>query len=264
MKQLACIVLVGALVGISMSLDAQQASPDMILTNGKIITVDDRFSVAQAVAIRGGRIVAVGTNQDISRLAGPNTQRVDLRGKAMVPGFIDNHAHFQEEGAYWTLELRLDGVDSRKQALEMLRSKAKERGPGQWVYNLGGWSPDQFTDNKKPFTREELDQYAPANPVYMVFSRSEVYLNSKAIETVGLDKMNQPWIKRDAGGRPTGIVDIAGANAVRNAATFHDAPNGGRANLPIDVIVASLMAMLHELDKAVLTAAGCDYSAADQ
>jgi len=252
------MVLVGALVGISMSLDAQQASPDMILTNGKIITVDDRFSVAQAVAIRGDRIVAVGTNQDISRLAGPNTQRVDLRGKAMVPGLIDNHAHFQEEGAYWTLELRLDGVDSRKQALEMLRSKAKERGPGQWVYNLGGWSPDQFTDNKKPFTREELDQYAPANPVYMVFSRSEVYLNSKAIETVGLDKMNQPWIKRDAGGRPTGIVDIAGANAVRNAAKFLDAPNGGRANLPMDVIVASQMAMLHDLNKAGLTASGGD------
>jgi hypothetical protein len=258
MRPIAWIVLMGALVGISMSLHAQQASPDIILTNGKIITVDDRFSIAQAAAIRGDRIVAVGTNQEVSRLAGPNTQRVDLRGKAVVPGLIDNHAHFQEEGAYWTLELRLDGVDSRKQVLEMLRAKAKERGPGQWVFNLGGWSPDQFTDNKKPFTREELDQYAPDNPVYMVFSRSEVYLNSKAIEAVGLEKMNQPWIKRDAGGRPTGIVDIAGANAVRNAAKFLDAPNGGRANLPMDVIVASQMKMLHDLNKAGLTASAGD------
>ena len=258
MRQLAWMLLVGALVGISMSLDAQQASPDMILTNGKIITVDDHFSIAQAVAIRGDRIVAVGTNQDVSRLAGANTQRVDLRGKALVPGFIDNHAHFQEEGAYWTIELRLDGVDSRKRVLEMIRAKTKERGPGQWVYNLGGWSPDQFTDNNKPFTREELDQYAPDNPVYMVFSRSEVYLNSKAIEAVGLDKMNQPWIKRDASGRPTGIVDIAGANTVRNAAKFLDAPNGGRANLPMDVIVASQMAMLHDLNKAGLTGSGGD------
>src|SRR3989442_10509317 len=92
----------------------------------------------------------------------------------------------------------------------------------------------------------------------MVFSRSEVYLNSKAIEHVGLDKTNQPWLKRDAGGRPTGIVDIAGANAVRNAAKFLDAPNGGRANLPMDVIVASQMAMLHDLNKSGLTASGGD------
>ena len=93
--------------------------------NGKIITVDDQFSIAQAVAVRGDRIVAVGTNQNITRLAGPNTQRIDLRGRSVVPGLIDNHAHFQEEGAYWTLELRFDGVDSRKQALEMIRAKAK-------------------------------------------------------------------------------------------------------------------------------------------
>src|SRR3989449_4407997 len=208
-KQSLMLLVVVAVAGITTSMDAQQPSPDMILTNGKIITVDDRFSIAQAVAIRGDRVVAVGSNQEVSRLAGPNTQRIDLRGKAMVPGLIDNHAHFQEEGAYWTLEFRLDGVDSRKRALEMLRAKAKERGQGQWVYNLGGWSPDQFTDNKKPFTRDELDQYAPDNPVYMVFSRSEVYLNSKAIEAVGLDKMNQPLIKRDAVRRPAALRDLA-------------------------------------------------------
>ena len=73
MRRLARMLLVGGLVGMSMSLDAQQASPDLILSNGKIITVDDRFSIAQAVAVRGDRIVAVGTNQEITRLAGPNT-----------------------------------------------------------------------------------------------------------------------------------------------------------------------------------------------
>jgi hypothetical protein len=119
----------------------------------------------------------------------------------------------------------------------------------------------QFVENKKPFTREELDQVSPNNPVYLVFSRSEVYLNSKAIEAVGLEKMNQPWIKRDAAGRPTGVLDIAGANAIRNAAKFLDAPNGSRANLPKDVVVASQMAMLHDLNKAGLTGSGgaCTY-----
>ncbi len=88
---------------------------------------------------------------------------------------IDNHAHFQEEGAYWTLELRFDGVDSRKQALEMIRAKAKATAPGKWVFNLGGWSPDQFTDDKKPFTREELDKVSPDNPVFLQFTRSAQY-----------------------------------------------------------------------------------------
>jgi predicted amidohydrolase YtcJ len=240
-------------------LHAQQPGVDTILTNGKIITVDGRFSIAQAVAVRGDRIVAVGTNQDVTRLAGPNTRRIDLRGKSVVPGFIDNHAHFQEEGAYWTQELRFDGVDSRKQALEMIRAKAKATGSGKWVYNLGGWSPDQFTDNKKPFTREELDLYSPDNPTYVRFSRGEFYANSKAIELAGIDKMDAPWIKRDAGGRPTGIFDIAGVNAFESAAVkvgFLDAPNGQQAKLPKDVIVASQVAMLHDLNKAGLTASG--------
>ena len=259
MKQLPWILLLCAAIGVSISLNAQQApAPDIVLTNGKIITVDAQFSIAQAVAVRGDRIVAVGSNQDITRLAGPNTRRIDLRGRSVVPGMIDNHAHFQEEGAYWVLELRLDGVDSRKQALEMIRAKAQAVGPNNWVYNLGGWSPDQFADNKAPFTREELDKYAPNNPVFLQFSRAETFLNSKAIEAVGLEKMNQPWIKRDANGRATGVVEVAGNGTVRNIAKFIDAPNGQRANLPRDVVVSSSLAMLRDLNRAGLTASGGD------
>src|SRR3954469_19200331 len=134
-----------------------QTPADTILTNGKIITVDDRFSIQQAIAVRGDRIVAVGTTAEINRLAGPNTRRVDLAGKAVVPGMIDNHAHIMEEGKIWLQELRLDGVTTRKEALEMIRAKAAALKPGEWVYTLGGFSPDQFTDNKKDFTRAELD-----------------------------------------------------------------------------------------------------------
>ena len=237
-----------------LSLDAQQAAPDIVLTNGKIITVDDQFSIAQAVAARGDRIVAVGTNQNITKLGGPNTKRIDLRGRSVVPGLIDNHAHFQEEGAYWTLELRFDGVDTRKQALEMIRAKAKASGPGKWVFNLGGWSPDQFMDNKKPFTREELDTVSPDNPVFLQFTRSEQYLNSKAIEVLKLDQRKEPWIMRDASGRPTGITGVAGRNTLFDAAGFLDAPNGGKANLPMDVIIASQKVMLRDLAQAGLTA----------
>ena len=100
---LVATVIVGAAM-IAPVVLAQQPSADLILTNGKIITVDDRFSIAQAIAVRGDRIIAVGTTADITKLAGPQTRRVDLRGKSVVPGFIDNHAHFQEEGAYWSLD----------------------------------------------------------------------------------------------------------------------------------------------------------------
>jgi predicted amidohydrolase YtcJ len=250
-----------AAAGISLSIGAvmlvaqQAAPPDVILSNGKIITVDDRFSIAQAIAVRGDRFVAVGTNQEITKLAGPNTRRIDLRGRAVVPGLIDNHAHFMEEGAYWQVELRLDGVESRKQALEMIRARAQSRKPGEWVYTLGGWSPDQFADDSRPFTREELDKYAPANPVFLQFTRERTYLNSRAVDAVGLDKITEPWVLRDAGGRPTGVIDGDGGTAqVRNAAGF-------LRNLPKDIFESSSMAMLRDLNAAGLTASGggCQY-----
>ena len=265
MKSLKCALLLAGVVGISFVVQVQQpasaqgagaaAPADTILTNGKIITVDETFSIAQAVAMRGSRIVAVGTNQEITRLAGPNTRRIDLRGRSVVPGMIDNHAHFQEEGEYWTLEQRLDGVDTRKQALALLVAKAKEKGPGQWVFTLGGWSPDQFRDDKKPFTRDELDKYLPNNPVLLQFTRAETYLNSKAIEMIGLEKRTEPWIYRDASGRATGIVENAGAAAVRNAAGFL------KVEVPKDQFEASQMQMLRDLAAAGLTASGgsCDF-----
>src|SRR5713226_2851201 len=203
-----------AVAGAISILHAQQSAPDLILSNGKIITVDDRFTIAQAVAIRGDRVIAVGTNQDIARLAGPNTRRIDLGGKSVVPGMIDNHAHIMEEGRIWLEELRLDGITTRKEALEMIRAKAASLKPGQWVYTLGGFSPDQFTDNKKDFTREELDVVAPNNPVQLQFTRCCTYVNSKTVEIMDLDKKTDPWIRRDAGGKPTGIISVEGAGAI--------------------------------------------------
>ena len=186
-------VLAGAIASV---LSAQQPAfaqgsgaagpaPDTVLFNGKIITVDDRFSITQAVAIRAERVSAVGTSEEITKLAGPNTRRIDLRGRTVTPGFIDNHAHYMEEGVLWSVELRLDGIETRKQAIEMIRAKATSLAPGEWVYTLGGWSPDQFTDDKRPFTRAELDAIVSDRPVLLQFTRSETYLNSRAVEAIG-------------------------------------------------------------------------------
>ena len=243
--------LLAALAGASMLVSAQQPAVDLILSNGKIITVDDRFSIAQAVAVRGDRIVAVGTNQEITQLAGPSTRRIDLQGRAVVPGLIDNHAHFQGEGAYWQLELRLDGVESRTDALEMIRARAIADGPGEWVLTLGGWSPDQFAGDPRGFTRDELDQAAPDNPVLLQFTRCCSYVNSRAIEALGLDDMTESWIARDASGRPTGVLNRIQPNVWNHL-----------AEAPEEIFEASSMAMLSDLSRAGLTASGggCQYA----
>ena len=123
--RLAVVGLLVAGAGALATVRAQQGAPDLVLSNGKIITVDERFSIAQAVAIAGDRIVAVGTNQDIGRMAGPNTRRIDLRGRAVTPGLIDNHMHLLRAGTTWQWEVRLDGVGTRKQALDLLRARRR-------------------------------------------------------------------------------------------------------------------------------------------
>ncbi len=167
----------------SATASAQQPAPDLILSNGKIITVDEHFTIAQAVAIKGDRILAVGTNQEMARLARPNTRKIDLMGKAVIPGLIDNHMHLLRAATTWTRELRFDGVESRKRAIELLRARVQAVGPGEWVYNIGGWTHQQFADDPKSFTREELDEIAPNNPVALQESYYQVFLNSRALQT---------------------------------------------------------------------------------
>ena len=244
-----CVVAIGTWLRAPALAQAPQQAADMILTNGKIITVDNRFTIAQAVAVKDERIVAVGTNQDITRLAGPATRRIDLRGRAVAPGLIDNHAHYMEEGVLWTVELRLDNVDTRKQALEMIRAKAASLKPGEWVYTLGGWSPDQFTDDKRPLTKAELDKVAPSNPVLLQFTRAETYLNSRAVETLGLAKRKDPWIKRDASGEPTGVLDAGGAYFGPATGISEAIPRPTLAQ-----VEANSMAMIRELNASGLTA----------
>jgi predicted amidohydrolase YtcJ len=231
-----------------------QTSADLIFTNGKIITVDEKFTIAQAVAVKGDRIVAVGTNQDVLRLAGPATRRIDLRGRAVVPGLIDNHMHLLRAAATWPLELRWEGVSTRKLAIELLRARARAVGPGQWVFNIGGWATAQFADDPRPFTREELDQIAPANPVALQESYYQVFLNSSAMKAWGIEP-NKPdpadfvkgTILRE-NGRPTGVIrgDIAATRPV--AARLPKVPAGE--------LEASTAGLIRDMNRAGLTSFG--------
>lgn len=236
------------------------AQSDLILTNGKIITVDERFSIAQAVAIRGDRVVATGTDQEIARLAGPNTRRIDLKGKAVIPGLIDNHMHLLRAASTWAKELRFDGVYSRKQAVELLRARVKAAGAGEWIYNIGGWAHQQFTDDPRPFTREELDQIAPNHPVALQESYYQVFLNSRALALLKIEagapdppEFVKGSIVRDAAGKPTGIVrgDIAGTRVVASK----------MPRVAPEQLEASATALVRDMNRAGLTSVGvpgCD------
>jgi predicted amidohydrolase YtcJ len=187
---------------------ATAQSADKILLNGRIVTVDDRFTIVQALAVRGERIVAVGSNTDIEKLRGAATQVIDLQGRTVIPGLIDNHSHWIRAAEH--NELRFDGVTSRQQALKMVSERARAAGPGEWIAVLGGWSEEQFTDEPRGFPLDELDRIAADNPVVLQAVYNHSYLNSAALKAANIDAStpNPPGgtIEKDASGKPTGLV----------------------------------------------------------
>jgi len=197
----------------TMSALAQTA--DKALINGKIITVDDRFTIGQAIAIRGQRVVKVGSNAEIERLTGPSTQIINLAGRTVIPGLIDNHSHWVRAAEHD--ELRFDGVTSRARALEMLAERVRAVPPGAWIVVLGGWSEEQFTDEPRGFSIEELDRLAPNNPVVLQAVYNHSYLNTVALVAAKIDASTPDpqggRIEKDAGGKPIGVVRGAGGVA---------------------------------------------------
>ncbi len=189
---------------------AQQA--DLILYDGKIVTVDDMFRVAQALAVKGDRILAVGTNSEIMKLAGPATTQVDLHGKTVLPGLIDSHLHAADASMY-EFDHPVPDMETISDVLDYVRARAETLGPGKWV-TVSQVFITRLREQRYP-TREELDRVAPNNPV--VFQTGpDASLNSMALKLSGIDKDfritdGQPGlIERDAAtGEPTGIVRSA-------------------------------------------------------
>ena len=157
-----------------------------VLNNGKILTVDNEFSIAEAVAIDGDRIVAVGSNTEIAEHIGPDTQVIDLQGRTVIPGLIENHMHFIRAVQRWNLQARIDGVSSRSEALAIIAAKAASMEPGEWLMVQGGWRENQFADGAGGFTLEDLDAAAPQNPLFLQITYQAVYANSLALEAVGV------------------------------------------------------------------------------
>lgn len=225
---------------------AAQPAPDLVLSNGRVVTVDAQFRIAEAVAIRGERIAAVGDDARITALAGSDTRTVDLDGRTVIPGLIDNHMHLLRAGTTWQQELRLDGVASRARALEQLAERARTAEPGEWIYTLGGFTVDQFADDASAFTRAELDRAAPDNPVFLQASYYRGFVNTRALEAFELLQEPPPWLVMDAEDRPTGEIETAGIRAL--AARLPEPSRSG--------VEAGTQALIADLNRAGLTAVG--------
>lgn len=181
------------------------AGADWILTNGKILTVDQDFSEVQAMAVADGLIVATGSNEEMMAYAGTNTEVTDLDGQTVVPGLIDNHMHYVRATKHWYRSVRLDGVKSRAEALTMIQERATQLPEGEWVMVMGGFIFDQFQDNSEIFSREELDAVLPNRPLYMQEGYSRAFVNSAALEAAGVSKETvSAGLVRDEQGELTG------------------------------------------------------------
>ncbi len=161
---------------------------DLVLRGGRIRTFADPGqgpAEVPAIALAGGRVVAIGDDTEIAPYAALAARVVDLDGRVALPGLNDSHIHAVRGGASWTRTMHWEDVRSVAEALDRVRGEALRRGPGAWVSAIGGWHSRQFAEGRPP-TREELDAAAPENPVYVQELYDRGILNTAGLRAAGL------------------------------------------------------------------------------
>jgi predicted amidohydrolase YtcJ len=190
--------------------DARPDAPaDLVLVHGTVLTVDARDSVARALAVRGGRIVAVGTDRDILRLVGAGTRRIDLHGRTATPGLIDSHAHISDGGVAELYHVRLSDVTSVAEAVRRVREGISRLEPGEWLQG-DGWDEGKLAE-RRYLTAADLDPVSPDNPVWLNHTTGHYGVANTAALRLAKISASSPdpkagTIDRDAGGAPTGVL----------------------------------------------------------
>ena len=210
---------------------------DLVITNGKVVTVENGAPEAQAIAARGGRIVAIGSAADMKAHIGSATEVIDVKGQLVIPGFIEGHGHFTGVGTA-QLNLNLMNTTSWDQIVAMVAEKVKTAKPGEWIYGRG-WHQEKWTGRPNPNvegfpTHESLSKVSPDNPVVLTHASGHAsFANAKAMELSGVTgKTANPAggdFLKDAGGRPTGLFRETASRLIRTGAGENPTPEDRRA-----------------------------------
>jgi predicted amidohydrolase YtcJ len=190
--------------------------PETILINGKIVTLDARSDIAEAVAIRDGKFLAVGSNRQIEALAGKDTTTIDLKGRTVLPGLIDTHAHLENAGTV-KYTVPLGRARSVAEALDLIKAMVGKTKPGDWVRGAG-WHPPAQLKERRYLTRQEIDSVAPDNPVFLPTVGHFSMANSYALRLANISRDTpNPLggeIEKDKNGDPTGLLSESAQHIV--------------------------------------------------
>jgi predicted amidohydrolase YtcJ len=227
-------------------------TPDLILHRGLFTTLDRANPTATAVAITDGKFSAVGRDNDVMKLAGEETKIIDLKGRRVLPGLIDNHLHIIRGGLNFNMELRWDGVRSLADAMAMLKRQVAVTPPPQWVRVIGGFTEHQFDEKRLP-TLGEINAVAPETPVFILHLYDRALLNRAALRAVGYTAETPVppggEMVLDSYDNPTGLL-LAKPNAGILYAALARGPK-----LPFDYQVNSTQHFMRELNRLGVTGA---------
>ncbi|WP_430390133.1 amidohydrolase [Dyella sp. 20L07] len=224
--------------------------PTLIIHNAKVHTGVARRPEAQAIAMTGNRIAAIGTNGQVRSLAGPATQMIDAGRRRVIPGLIDAHQHMIRDALTYNAALHWDGVPSLAIAMHLLAEQVARTPPPQWVRVIGGFSECQFEEQRLP-TLEELNQVAPSTPVAILHLHDRVLLNAAALRTCDYtrDTHDPPnaHIEWDSTGAPTGLFIAMPDTALLEAVLAHG------PTLPYECQINSTRHFMWELNRFGIT-----------
>lgn len=221
-------------------LSAQTPRADLIVINAKIRTMDAAKPFAEAVAVKQNKIVAIGKNAEIKKLADAETEMIDAQGKLVIPGFNDSHVHFFAVG-YALFRVELQNVASPPEIAEKLKKNLRFVPKGQWIFG-GNWNQERWKNKDLP-TKYLLDAVAPDNPVFLYHSNPQtVLVNSFALRLAKIDKNTK---------------EIFGGEIVRDA---NGAPNGILKGKAVE-LVKRITPNLNQIDKSAVLEAASNYAA---
>jgi predicted amidohydrolase YtcJ len=196
------------------------ADADIVLLNGKVLTVDANDSIAEAIAIRGERIKAVGTSREISAMASARARRIDLKGRTVTPGMIDTHAHLTGGALREAFEINLSYPNARSMAdvQRLLKERVSRAKPGEWITG-SGWDEGKLAENRYIYAKD-LDPVSPDNPVVLVHTMGHYsVVNTAALKAAGVTRDTPDpaggTIDRAADGEPTGVLKEQATGLVR-------------------------------------------------